>query len=432
MTKKYIALTILFAILLVIWFICTANYISEFRQQFNSAFLVGGIVVLSLAIVYGAISCYYMHREKLKVENTIREQAEEASQKREILDYVLSHSNAYTWRVKGNYVFMSRTLSAKLESDSRKARIGTNLEGLTDDDRLKMIDFLNNNTPGDYHLQIFGDLLKMGNHWYELHLHIHNTKNGIEKHGVTVLIDYLKEQEHMSLEAHRRLMNAEQREHFIAMMNHEIRTPLNSILGFSQMLSTPELSLPEEEIKQIGDTITQNGESLLKLIGNILLLTHMDNSNVNIQWVESNVAENICEGCVLYEIQRKQKNIKVVIEKGPAEAWVRIDHQFMVTIVDNLCSNAIKFMKQNGTLYLGWRVEGDEVIVYVRDEGIGISPEHHKRIFERFFKVDSFTPGVGLGLSVAEEFAKRIGARIEVESELGKGSTFNIILKKIK
>ena len=432
MTKKEITYLLLLLLpVLGLWY-CLRCDLNGYDTSIKYVVCIGGIVLMFVLAIFSVAFCIRLYKSKLATEEHIARMAVETAHRRDLVDQVLTHFHAHTWRVNDNTVVVSRTLAKLLGSDTREIKFGLFLDGLDKESAEKLIEFLKIKTPGDYHIQIYGDLQGLGNHWYELHMKNVVTKQGLERYGVTVMIDELKQREEHTLNVHRRLLNAEQCEHFISMMNHEIRTPLNSIVGFSQMLSSPDLALPEEDVEQIGNSIIESSESLLKLIGNILLLTHMDNSNINVNLQDSNVADNLCEGCVFYESLRKEKNIKVVVEHGPSEAWVHIDHQFMVTIVDNLSSNAIKFSKPNSTIYLGWKVEGDEVVVYVRDEGIGISPEDQKRIFERFFKADPFTPGVGLGLSVSKEFADRMHGRIEVESELGKGSTFSVHLKRIR
>lgn len=426
----------IYALLLVLPAIgSVACFNGEFRANHPSFvywFCLFFILIFFLVLVISAIFGIKLYRQKKNVELRIRSLADESTKRRESVERIVSHLHAHTWTVKGRTVVMSQPLANKLHTETVVVKFGDALEGLDAKSAQAVVDFLSIDEPGDFNLQVYGALLFEGEHWYELHMNNTLTKSGLEKHGVTVQIDELKNLEKQSYDLHRRISNAQQRERFISMLNHEIRTPLNSILGFSQLLSSKDVMLTKEDVSEISNTIIDNGESLLKLIGNILLLIHMDNSNVSINLIDSNVAENICEGCVLYENERKKRNIKVVVEHGPSEAWVHIDHQFMVTVIDSFASNAVKFSHDNSTIYLGWKIEEDEVVIYVRDEGIGIAPEHQKHIFERFYKVDPFAPGVGLGLSVAREFVKRMNGRITVESELGKGTTFSVRLKKIK
>ena len=109
---------------------------------------------------------------------------------------------------------------------------------------------------------------------------------------------------------------------------------------------------------------------------------------------------------------------------------IRADRNLLRRIMINLFDNAAKFSPMGSTVTVIRTVTDDEVILSVKDQGIGIDPQYHNMIFTRFYKTDHFSQGAGLGLALCKQLAVCIGAKITVESELGKGSTFNLIFKR--
>ena len=133
------------------------------------------------------------------------------------------------------------------------------------------------------------------------------------------------------------------------------------------------------------------------------------------------------------EIQAKHSNITLAIKEGCDHVYnVKADEKLIREVLVNLISNAIKYGKDGGYIHAGFYNMGENILIEIADNGTGISKEHLNRVFERFFRIEKSRSrdmgGTGLGLAISKEFMEAQGGAIEVESELGAGSTFTITL----
>lgn len=209
---------------------------------------------------------------------------------------------------------------------------------------------------------------------------------------------------------------------FVANISHEIRTPLNSIVGFANLMV--EEGLPEEERKLSSDMITSNSRALLGLLDDVLDLSRL----------EAGMDKVFLCVCDLHFLVHSMLDIGrlnmaqgvELVNEGPREKLlVMTDEVKLTKVFMNLIGNAKKFTTQ-GHIVIGAKITSDGVWVecWVKDTGIGISPENLEHIFDRFYKVNEFKQGTGLGLSICEAIIELLGGQIWVESTLGKGTTF--------
>ncbi|MDF9830774.1 ATP-binding protein [Parabacteroides sp. PF5-6] len=208
---------------------------------------------------------------------------------------------------------------------------------------------------------------------------------------------------------------------FMANMSHEIRTPLNSIIGFSDILAE---IIEDEEQKSYLSIIQRNNDLLLKLMSDILDLSKIESGT----YVFEKSNEHVCKlfGEVMHSFNHRITNPDVKIKMDPlvADYHIYMDANSVKQVLYNFITNALKFT-QEGTISIGCeRIDENNLKFYVRDTGIGISPEHHDAVFDRFVKLDSFAQGTGLGLPICKSLIKEMGGKIGVDSELGKGSCF--------
>ena len=203
---------------------------------------------------------------------------------------------------------------------------------------------------------------------------------------------------------------------FLANMSHEIRTPLNAIVGFSEIVAFTED--PEEKEEYIG-IIRKNSNLLLQLIDDILDLSRIESGTAEICTLIDEVGK-------VHRLKMKE-NVEFKVVRPEEEIVTVTDRNRVTQVLFNFLSNAIKNTKQ-GTITLGMCKEGDWVKLFVRDTGCGISKEKLPLIFTRFEKLNAFVQGTGLGLPICQSIVERLGGRIEVESELGKGSVFALYL----
>lgn len=206
---------------------------------------------------------------------------------------------------------------------------------------------------------------------------------------------------------------------FLANMSHEIRTPLNAIVDFSQLLA--ETDDPEERHEFV-EIIDSNNRMLLQLISDILDLAKIESGTMDFKFADMSVKEVINEIVTSFRIKMPD-NVALIAPKDSPECQIYSDRMRLTQVISNFLNNAIKYTSE-GCITLAYEIIGDEIKFSVTDTGDGMSQEIQAHIFDRFYKGNTFKQGTGLGLSICETIVNRLGGRIGVNSELGKGSTF--------
>ncbi|MBW2342193.1 MAG: response regulator [Deltaproteobacteria bacterium] len=219
---------------------------------------------------------------------------------------------------------------------------------------------------------------------------------------------------------------------FLASMSHELRTPLNSIIGFSEVLQDKYFGELNEKQAEYVEDILESGKHLLYLINDILDLSkieagkiEIEPSKVNIKKLLENSLVMVKEKCMHHGI-----NLSLNIAQDLGVSEITADERRLKQIIFNLLSNAAKFTPDGGAIMLEAEQNGEELIVSVRDTGIGITSEDQDKIFEEFYQISGTladkTPGTGLGLPLTKNLVEMHGGTIWVESEgLRKGSRFS-------
>jgi signal transduction histidine kinase/CheY-like chemotaxis protein len=218
---------------------------------------------------------------------------------------------------------------------------------------------------------------------------------------------------------------------FLSNMSHELRTPLNSVIALSGVLNR-RLSgkIPEEESGYL-EVIQRNGRNLLALINDILDLSRIESGREEINLVRFPLKRIVNEIVEMLEPLARESGIALVDQVEDNLAELTSDPGKVKLILQNLVGNAVKFTA-SGSVTISARAVDDAIRVDVCDTGIGIAAEHLSRIFDEFRQADEGTSrkygGTGLGLAIARKYAGLLGGRITVESTLGKGSVFTLIL----
>lgn len=248
--------------------------------------------------------------------------------------------------------------------------------------------------------------------------------------GICQSIQRHKQTEKELIMAHEKALETEKlKSAFLANMSHEIRTPLNSIIGFSDLLQNAHL-FPKSELIQFVDIINHNCKLLMSLINDILDLSKIESGSMDFKLEDTNlnlIFSNIYNSFVLNVPQ----NVKLILDI-PSDGY----HNFVTDgvrlqqVVNNLLNNASKFT-QDGTITFGYRKENDILNIFVIDTGIGMKEEDQKHIFDRFYKANNFTQGVGLGLSICNTIITYLKGEICVKSEYNVGTRFDIYLPYI-
>jgi signal transduction histidine kinase len=217
---------------------------------------------------------------------------------------------------------------------------------------------------------------------------------------------------------------------FLASMSHELRTPLNAVIGFSDVLLERMFGELNERQDEYVRDIRDSGRHLLELINEILDLSKVEAGRMELDPAALSLPELLEQGLALIRERAARQRLTVVLDVAPEVGVVWADEIKLKQVVVNLLTNAVKFTPSGGRVSVAASVVGDEVIVTVRDTGIGIAKDDLGRIFEAFQRGDrrASTEGTGLGLTLSKRFVELHGGRVWVESSVGAGSTFGFAI----
>lgn len=220
------------------------------------------------------------------------------------------------------------------------------------------------------------------------------------------------------------------RQDFTANVSHELKTPLTAISGYAELMEAGMTD--EEQVKHFSKQIRQNSGRLLTLINDIIKLSELDSGEelVSLETVE---LSSLTKRCVdNLQVNAQKHDVNLSFEGEVCKICANVD--MMEELIINLCDNAIRYNNKNGSVLVRVRKDEENVILSVKDNGIGISKEHQERIFERFYRVDKSrskeTGGTGLGLAIVKHIVALHDAKIEVNSEVGKGSEISVIFSR--
>ena len=210
---------------------------------------------------------------------------------------------------------------------------------------------------------------------------------------------------------------------FLANMSHEIRTPLNAIVGFSHLIAESD---DAEERKTYYNIVNANNERLLQLINEILDLSKIESGTIEFSFGPASL-HNLCREVYDAHIFRTPQGVSLVYESSDESLMIETDKNRVFQVISNLIGNAVKFTKE-GSISYGYKLVDNQIVFHVTDTGTGIEPEKVGRVFERFAKLNNHAQGTGLGLSICKSIVERLGGKISVSSEFGKGTTFTFTL----
>lgn len=214
---------------------------------------------------------------------------------------------------------------------------------------------------------------------------------------------------------------------FLANISHEIRTPLNAIVGFSRLIADVENVEDKMEFRRI---IEENNERLLSLINELLDFSKIEANMVRFD-LQPIGLNDLFKSVYNSFILRFSSEVQLINEALETEHYIYADKNRMIQVFSNLLDNALKHTKY-GSVRLGYKLNGENVEIYVADTGVGILPERLDSIFNRFVKADENVQGTGLGLSICKMLIEKMGGQISVESVYGKGTTFKVAFPVFK
>ena len=216
---------------------------------------------------------------------------------------------------------------------------------------------------------------------------------------------------------------------FISTVSHEMKTPISSILMSLQLLGDNRLGQLNEEQKQLVGSIRESSDRLLNITGELLNMTQVESGKLRLMPKVVKPVELIDYAVKATQVLAERFRCFVEVEYPEKISKLFVDNEKIAWVITNLLSNAIHHSPENSRIIVGAVQHEKAVEIFVQDFGRGIDPRYHKSIFERYFRVPGTkVQGSGLGLAISKEFVEAHGGTISVESGIGKGSRFSILL----
>jgi two-component system, OmpR family, sensor kinase len=224
---------------------------------------------------------------------------------------------------------------------------------------------------------------------------------------------------------------------FLANMSHELRTPLNSIIGFAKLL---KMGVDPDDALKYYSNIEDSGEHLLNLINDILDISKIVAGKMTMNNEVFSPVSVITGSIEMIRLQAEKKNIRIAFSGSEPLHNLYADRKRIQQVMLNLLSNAVKFTPEGGNIEVGLAYRNNLIEIMVKDNGMGIDKRHHQYIFDKFNQLETGmsreNDGTGLGLTITKSIVELYGGHIELESEIGKGSTFIVYIpstdRKIK
>jgi len=216
----------------------------------------------------------------------------------------------------------------------------------------------------------------------------------------------------------------------VATLSHELKSPLTAILANVELATlSPQL---DPELRQVLEHIDHGAVRLVRVVENLLLLAQVGDPDMPLLTEPVDLRELVEDLVVLNRAEADRRAVEVVVQGGTGRQLALGDRTELELVLQNLLSNAMKYTVEGGRVTLALTRSTNEIILTCHDQGIGISPEDQKHLFQEFFRSSNpaakAEPGTGLGLAIVHRIVTRHHGRIDVESELGKGSTFRVHL----
>ena len=405
----------------------TVMYI-PFSERYRYHILVGSILGAVFVLTVIVLLSFSLLRERRRKREALRNLLYE----HETLCLAIEGNSTYAWRLEGDSVSCDSQFCELIHHRSGRLLLNEITPYIHPGDLpvfRKNIASRHERThhKGQYRCNFTGEF-----QWWEFSYNtIHTPGHAPIIAGLLQNIQELKDHEQELIESRELAEQAELKQSFLNNMSHEIRTPLNAIVGFSDMLANePEFS--DEERQEFVDIINTNTKLLLKLVGDVLELSRIESGNLSFTFQRESVRRLLDDVYQTHSLLI-QPPLQFLKDFPPEDVQVNVDPMRLTQVLTNFLNNANKFTK-GGSIRLGYCCPSgmSEVHLYVEDTGIGIPHSEQKMIFERFYKRSEFSQGVGLGLSICVLIVEKMGGRIELRSEEGRGSRFTVVLPCIE
>ena len=404
-----------------------SNVMFSSPSPFQMLWMVGTLLFFLLLVL---IYRQYSQRRQLKWELA---EIEKLMQTNVEYEFILKAMHLATWHLDPKMRAVSFDNDFRDKTDSYTPEAGTNIDYWTEhilpNDRDRVLKALDEICQGEtdifYQQYQVKSILSGNTYWEESYATVGERDgdgNPLKIVGASMRIDERKEMESALILARNKAEESDRlKTAFLANMGHEIRTPLNAIVGFADLLPAVQ---NENDRQQLITEIQNNNQKLLRIISGLVSMSEIEAGARSLSKVSVDI------NLLLQDLQTQNQpntDVPILLHLPEKQMMIHSDQLVITQMMDNLLQNAIKFTTE-GSITLGYNVEGDQLRLWVSDTGKGISETDQERIFDRFVKLDEYVPGTGLGLSVVKTHASHLGGSVGVESTPGKGSRFWVLL----
>jgi ABC-type amino acid transport substrate-binding protein/nitrogen-specific signal transduction histidine kinase len=395
-----------------------------------SKYVYWGLTILAISVIVSASFNYMLRKEVKKARKQIERSNEDIRESAERMDMAMNASNMALWEISST-TMLTTCYNSPIDRLNEISIPFNELISFAHPDDVPALmpykDIIATGKDAKINMEV---RLKYpsDNKWHYCNIigktfRRDNFSNRVTSYvGFSIDVTYLKDvQKKLEIEKEKAQTADKLKSEFLANMSHEIRTPLNAIVGFSDILRS---TITEEERNLCYNIIDKNSKLLLQLINDILDLSKMESGMINLNNEHIDL-EELFEASydTLSQMNSKSESIEFINEAPHQKCIIYADANRIQQIISNFVTNAFKYT-ESGYVKMGYKCVDNGIRIYVKDSGIGISPDKQALVFSRFEKLGSFVQGTGLGLAICKSIADCYNGKIGVISTEGKGSTF--------
>ncbi|MGL5272569.1 MAG: sensor histidine kinase, partial [Phocaeicola sp.] len=382
-------------------------------------------------VVAGIGLCFLIFYFRMKSERKRRlALMEDLKAEKDVMELAIRGGGTYAWQVVDDKFVTDKEFWAEMNVKTPATRISDFVYYLEESAREEALQDFGNltETKENRVLQARCDFgLKGLFRWWEFRFVTQRIAGKVRTMGLLLDIDQKKRYEEDMKRAREIAEKTELKHSFLTNISHEIRTPLNAIVGFTTVLHSGE-DLDEEEKRTCLQSINENTEQLLSVVGDILDLSKFESGAMDMQLERYNAKDIVYE---IYDGFKSQMSsrLEFKVQNLEIDAFITIDRLRFMQVINSFLSNASKFTT-HGYVKLGCVLDSSmqKVHFYVEDSGVGIEEKELKMIFSRFYKQDEFSKGTGLGLALSKVIVEKLDGKLQVVSKVGVGSRFIVTL----
>lgn len=400
------------------------------RHPILHGFLV--ILVLLLLLALLSFLCYRIVKLYMRTD---RKYIKELKKENERRNLTLASADAHLWYIDNGELMLSNHIVEKYHLE-KKQHLASFRHFVLPDSLASLetlYDYALHKGKNKIRLHLSWDGTQENTHWYEMIYQVDNDNISQKRiMGISVQIDDIVETEQRLNDIQHKINESDQKQSFLNSISHDLRTPLNAVTGFAQLITSPDLEFSPEELSEFNIAIHENSDLMKKMITSVIEQSENYDNDLVVKPLKSSASLFVKRVYQTHQIL-VPTHLNLIMEQDSPDRAIYIDPNKTRLVLNNFVGNAFKFTP-SGHITIGWKYlpETEEVLIYCKDTGVGLSPEDQERVFERYYKAQETDKGTGLGLNISRTLIENQGGIIGVESELGKGSTFWFKFKEYK